>query len=362
MQNNKEWKLNYQPCRLSFLCEQTILLNLDKISIFGLPNNIFTSIISGGDYQDLQITTWPENVFKSPIQLRVKKNIIVKELEWMICHKLSIFSPKEMQLFSNCQQLSSEKTVNTANELHCVVKLPRDIASTNHTSPIIPLIILFEGRKTQQINVHVGITLKELDRNLRDLNNIPINSFLYMPAVMPYSMIRMYLSMGINGAHKLLDAKSRSFPILNQYYKISLQNLYNSLPLYQNTIQELGLDEHMTLLVFEVTGPTIPIQFNQCYTFLDMTNNDNTRCYESIKVLSINLNWSLHILFHFIETISGYSGIRGIKYKQSFISVESPLVNSELYKMHFIEDIINSVQSNTLVKRHLLKHTPQIVY
>ena len=158
-----------EPCRLTFLCERTILLNLNRIPIMKLPYNLYFSLTSSG-YLDLEIHTWPCNKENEKISLlRVKRYIIVKELEWMICHKLSLSSPRMIKLYHNCTHLTSEKKIDIDTlRIDSVVKLPRDVACTAHTSPIVTLVIMFAGRGVHQVNMHLSAQLQELDQKIRE--------------------------------------------------------------------------------------------------------------------------------------------------------------------------------------------------
>ena len=126
-----------EPCRLTFLCERTILLNLNRIPIMKLPYNLYFSLTSSG-YLDLEIHTWPCNKENEKISLlRVKRYIIVKELEWMICHKLSLSSPRMIKLYRQHMIVTLPQQsfirylhIDTIKDNVSVVKLPRDVAYT----------------------------------------------------------------------------------------------------------------------------------------------------------------------------------------------------------------------------------------
>ena len=324
-----------------------------------LPYNLYYSLTSGG-YLDLEIHTWPCNKEKEKsILLRVKRNILVKELEWMICHKLSLSSPRVIKLYHNCRHLTSEKKIDTDTlRIDSVIKLPRGVACTAHTSPIVTLVIMFAGRGVYQINLHLSAQLQELDQKIRDLCDIPNNSFLYVPSVMPSQDLKLSLNLNVPGSVNLLNPTSRSFPLIGQKYNISTDELYGKLPVYKWSIDELGMSEQLGITVFEITGPTIPIIFKQCYTLCDAGTIHSGNNEKSATAVSVNYQWSLEVLFLYINVISGFSGIKGISCKDYYTDSDNlETAANRLEEFEFFQEVITNIQ-----KRRALKLIPQILY
>ncbi|KAI6652774.1 hypothetical protein LOD99_4160 [Oopsacas minuta] len=348
------------PCRLSFLCERTILLNLETIPIMNLPYNLSYSLTSSG-YLDLTIYTWPNYEEKNKIiSLRVKRNILVKELEWMICHKLPHMSPQLIKLYHNCRHLTSEKTVDIDTlKIDCVIKLSQEVACTVHTSPVVALVIMFAGRGSYQINMHLSSQLQELDKKIRELCDIPNKSFLYIPSVMPSSDLKLCLNLNVQGSLNLLDPESRAFPLVGHKYNFSADELYSKLPVYKWPIEELGIIEQLGITVFEITGPTIPIIFRQCYTLCDATTIENVNNErKSATAVSVNYQWSLDTLFLYINMISGFPGIQGISCKDYYTDINNYESNTKiLEKFEFFQEVVRNIR-----KRRALKVIPQIIY
>lgn len=325
-----------------------------------LPYNLYFSLTSSG-YLDLEIHTWPCNKENEKISLlRVKRYIIVKELEWMICHKLSLSSPRMIKLYHNCTHLTSEKKIDIDTlRIDSVVKLPRDVACTAHTSPIVTLVIMFAGRGVHQVNMHLSAQLQELDQKIRELCDIPNNSFLYVPSVMPSQDLKLSLNLNAPGSVNLLNPTGRTFPLIGQNYNISTDELYNKLPVYKCSIDELGMSEQLGITVFEITGPTIPIVFKQCYTLCDAgTIHDGNGEKKSATAVSVNYQWSLEVLFLYINVISGVSGIKGISCKDYYTDVDNlESAANKLEDFDFFQEVITNIQ-----KRRALKLIPQILY
>ena len=321
-----------------------------------LPYNLYYSLTSSG-FLDLEIHTWPCNKEnEKSILLRVKRNILVKELEWMICHKLSLSSPRVIKLYHNCRHLTSEKKIDIDTlRIDSVVKLPRDVC-TAHTSPMVTLVIMFAGRGVYQINMHLSAELQELDQRIRELCDIQNNSFLYIPSVMPTQDLKLSLNLSVPGSVNLLDSTSRAFPLIGQKYNISTDELYSKLPVYKCSVEELGMSEQLGITVFEITGPTIPIKFKQCYTLCDAGTIHDGNSEKSATAVSVNYKWSLEVLFLYINVISGFSGIKGISCKDYYIDNLESAAN-QLGEFEFFQELITNIQ-----KRRALKLIPQILY
>ena len=278
----------------------------------------------------------------------------------MICHKLSLISPKQLKLFHSCCHLTSEKTVDTDKlKLDCVIELSQEVACTVHTSPVVPLVIMFAGRKAFQLNMHVSAQLQELDKKLRELCKITENSFLYIPSVMPTSDLKMCLNLNVPGSKNLLHPNSRAFPLIGQKYNILTEELYSKLPVYKWSIKDLGITEQLGIIVFEITGPTIPLIFKQCFTLCDANPNETyASTNKGASAVSVNYQWNLEILFLYINTISDFAGIRGIACNEYVVEIDSlESTASKLEELEFFQEIARNIQ-----KRRALKLIPQILY
>ena len=352
---------NKEPFTLAFLCEQTIILNLDTIPMWDLPSSILHSLISSA-YQDTVVHTWPNGVAKSQnISLRVKRNIFVKELEWMICHKLSLSSPKQFKLYYNCKHFTSERMFNSGRiHIDCVVNPPQDIACTLHTSPVIALVIIFAGRETFQVNMHLSSQLHELDMKIRYFCDIPDSSFLYIPSVMPSSDVKLYFKQNVSSSRKLLDPVQRIFPMVDHRYNITTKELYSQLPVYKWTIKGLGMTEQLGVTVFEISGPTIPLIFKQCYTLEDAATFQTEQSMQKTSTaVSVNYKWSLDVLLLYISMISGFSGIKGIKFKENCNEILGDSIDSSerLEDIETFQEMVKNLQ-----KKQNIKNIPEITY
>ena len=245
-------------------------------------------------------------------------------------------------------------------EIDCVIELSRAVSCTVHTSPVVALVIMFAGRKAFQVNMHVSAQLQELDRKLREICEITENSFLYIPSVMPSSDLKMCLNLSVPGSKNLLHPVNRAFPLVGQKYNILTEELYTKLPVYKWSIKELGITDQLGIVVFEVTGPTIPIIFKQCYTLCDVNpiETDENSVNKSATAVSVNYQWSLEILFLYINTISDFGGIRGIACNKFVIEIDSrESTANKLEELEFFQEIARNIQ-----KRRALKLIPQMLY
>lgn len=296
--------LRRKPLSLSFLCEQTILLHLDKLPVERLPvkyKNFQTSTV----YQDITINVCPKKCSPTPtLLMRVKKNLSVSELEWMVCHRLSLPDPSFMKLYHNdyLSPLDSDLAIPTDYaHLDCILEASslqlRDSPLLVAPSVERHLVVSVVGQGIKEFSVPDSCSYRDFDAILRSRFALQSDSFLYIPQIMrthrdPRVLVPLEPdNLGIIGKH-LPSSSARDAD------------------LHAHTLGELGVFSVGLLTVFEVSGPFVPVCVKSFVCMSDSSNlsSGDNFAFVAIRPYAVGVNprWEIDIFFKYIECISGF--------------------------------------------------------
>lgn len=300
-----------KPSKLSFLCEQKLLLNLKQVDVTTLPVRYRDWALY--ETQDVSVSVWPNHVCRNPIQMRVKRWLSIRELQWMLCKKLTLPSPNciELYQFDDLKPLSPDTplTPNTL-KLECVL-LPQQ-PSRPPVFANLRVVVSVIGFGMVEVPATPGMSLYKFQLAVKERMALtrPHNSFLYFHQVFEKSYSPVVVQSGLkhstlidDSTITLIDACRRNLPIIDGIP--SLQIDIENLPLYQTSIGELGLLKCAPIIAFQVTGPTIPIVFQStsshsyCHTFALM------EWMTKPHAVSVNPTWTVETLLKYIQCISG---------------------------------------------------------
>lgn len=302
---------NQNPMSLSFLCEQTIILNLNDIPYWHLPTRYRLKFEI--DCQIVTIHVFPSNLHSTPLKIKLKRNISIREIQWMLSMKLRIGSPSAITLYvkDTLETLPSLSPLpKDVTELACIVTPPpTKYLQTDVLSVCVSLI----GGDVKEIAVCPNTALHEFEEIIKTTFGLAPDSFIYIPSVLSwhngsYSShcpLRMHAVLDSHSSSALLlDHSKRNFPTLQGHLTVSEQKTLRSLLLYQMTLHELDLLKAGPIICFEVSGPTIPIAFK---TMIDL-DSDPTRSLVGIHphAVSVNPDWSIPVLLKYLSCISGF--------------------------------------------------------
>lgn len=296
--------LRRKPLSLSFLSEQTILLHLDKLPVERLPAK-YKNFQSSTVYQDITINVCPKKCSPVPtLLMRVKRNLSVSELEWMVCHRLSLPDPTYMKLYHNdyLSPLDSDLVIPTDYaHLDCILEAS---SVQLRESPLLVapsierhLVVSVVGQGIQEFSVPDNCSYGEFDAVLRSRFTLQADSFLYIPQIM---------------------RSHRDPRVLVPLEPDNLDIVENRLPpfaardagLYAHTLDELGVFSFGLLTVFEVSGPCIPVYVKSFVCMSDSTSLSSGDNFAFVAIrpyaVGINPNWETDIFFKYIECISGF--------------------------------------------------------
>lgn len=308
------------PPSLAFLCEKTVLLHSNELPVSQLPAHRFDSLFRGrGRAQDIRVRVWPKGVCEA-FHVRIKPRMSVMELQWMLCEKLSLPSPTCLNVYHKdlLENLSHnpQPLQPHLSELECIIST-NSLSKEVNEGKSLPVTVSVIGQGIEDVRVHPSMTLCEFEQAVKKTFGLGERSFLYMPQVFKScksSLCGITMASLLDGSTAGLITNHRNFPIVVGMPSLKIEDSYKQLPLYQTAISELNLLKASPVIVFEVSGPTIPLAFKtiqaQGYTEdLSYFNpRDSVFALVSVKphVVSVNPNWTMGTLLKFIESISGF--------------------------------------------------------
>lgn len=109
---------------------------------------------------------------------------------------------------------------------------------------------------------------------------------------------------------KLISSNSRNFPSSEGRFGLSVDELYENMPMYQLSLDQCGIHPYAIIQVFEVTGPSIPIKFrvlseheHASKRTTDGKANDPPRVSRHANVMDINPKWSIHTFLQYVDAV-----------------------------------------------------------
>lgn len=332
----------HSPPSLLFLCEKKALMHMRELEVTRLPAKL-QERLGRGTTQEVTVRVWPRSVCPAPIRLDVRPNILLLELQWMLCEHLPVTTPRFMTLYekdcidslSPTSHLSSSQT-----QLECTLhpqafQSKRELA--RRSSPITVSLI---GHGVDEVDVHSNVTLYDFEQAVRRRFNLQPDSFLYLPQV--FKSRRSYqsglrMAAPLNSSTLTLIGRERRCPVIDGMPSLQVRETYEQLPLYQMTVGELDLLKGAPVVAFDVTGPTIPMNFKtirtqgQC-SDVHNTNQQRDEIFALVSVkchaISVNPSWTTATLLKYIECISGFPAGK-IHYNGQVLD------NNSLVRSHF---------------------------
>lgn len=314
--------VSHQPASLKFSCEQVINLNLNEIPYQTLPPR-YRSQFTGCD-NTVRIHIHPRSQIPrntaadSFITMKLKPNLSVRELQWMISKRLNLPNPSSITLYVHdslgplnaSAPLSSEHSDIVCN----VTPAAQHLQSHDNPPHPVSVCVSIIGRGVSEVLVYRHTTLFDFEQAVKSEFGLNPDSFLYFPDVLNNHIgssnsncpLRMHAVLDSSTSTALLlHHEKRSFPILYGRLSVSNQRTLKSLLLYRMTLSDLDLLKSGPVIGFEVTGPTIPIQLK---TINNLSSNSSEFCVISVQphAVSVNPEWTIAVLIKFLVCISGF--------------------------------------------------------
>ena len=308
--------VSHQPPSLSFLSEQVINLHLNEIPYRLLPTKFRTAFV--GCDRIVRVHVHPCQMHEKTITMRLKPNISMRELQWMMSKRLRLANPSAITLYVNdsLEALSATAPLNEAHtDIVCIIAPTAQQLRASVDPGPISICVSIIGKGVGEVNVFHHTTLFEFEQSVKQKFGLKKDSFLYLPNVLSshtgssnsYCPLRMHAVLDSSTSTALLlHHEKRNFPILYGHLSVSEQQTLQSLLLYRMTVSELDLLKSGPVIGFEVSGPTIPIKLK---TINDLNSNPSAE-FSVISVrphaVSVNPDWSIPVLTKFLTCISGF--------------------------------------------------------
>lgn len=299
------------PPKLSFLCKQTILVHLNDLPVSQLPPKYAQQFQFGGKARTVTVRVWPRNVCPTPLRMKVKMHISIGELQWMLCQRLSIADPTALQIY----QANSLENLLPHNPIGCDQKELECVLLPSVFQNEIPVVVSVIGHGINHLRVSPTLTLCDFEQAVRQRFGMTRDNFLYFPQVFKsrksnHCGLRMTAPLN-DTTISLIDSMNRTLPIVDGMPSLQMGLNYKKLPLYKMTISDLGLLKSSPVIVFEVTGPTIPVAFKTIQgdwsNALAQQDSNFVLISYSMRphALCVNPSWTIDTLLKYIECVSG---------------------------------------------------------
>ena len=337
----------------------------------------------------------------SPI-MHVKAGILFSEFIYLLREHFHIPSHYSIKLYHCYKQLQMGTIVTAKHkEIDCFVTCRSNITDAiggSYTSldeeddPTADLVVSLVGSGMQNIQVDLEMSMKEFDTLLRSKFKLRDDSFLIIRSdddfapqyaaddnwkcTYPFSVPDSSFGAGLRRSFKrmsrmrgdnrltqsqrgpntsaihdnmslsplmakvviLLSSNARQFPSNSGKYSLSIQELYDSMPMYRLSLNQCGIHPYSIVQVFEVTGPSIPITFRVVsdYTAANegatLSLQDSALRTRLANIMDINPSWSVDTFLQYVDAIiSPASGVRRKRLclKESYIEDSDNLDLSE---------------------------------
>ena len=233
------------------------------------------------------------------------------------------------------------------------------------------LVVSLVGSGMQNVQVDLGTSMKEFDTLLRSKFNLQDTSFLIIRSdddfapqyaandnwkcTYPFSVPDSSFGAGLRRSFKrmtrmrgdnrltqsqrgsyssviqdstfsplmakvvtLLSSNDRQFPSNSGKYSLSIQELYDSMPMYHLSLDQCGIHPYSIVQAFEVTGPSIPISFRVVSDYKTANNEGATLSSQDLlirtrlaNIMDINPSWSVDTFLQYVDAIiSPAAGVR----------------------------------------------------
>ena len=344
--------------------------NLDAISSdTKIPARLYHILYGSQAPVDIALTLWPKScVTNTAITMKVKAGILFTELIYLVKEHLKINPKQTLKIYREGRSIHMSEVVSSeCTHLDCFVVtrdtnnvLTGSYTSLDEASPHSMeenLVVSLVGERIQEVEADLEMPMKEFDALVREKFNLGKDSFLIILAeddfapqytaddnwkcTYPFSITDNSFGAGLRRSFhrlstwrqgagerphtntptteatfaplmaeviKLLSSNERRFPQNTQKCGMSVQELYESMPMYQLSIEQCGIHPYAIIQVFEVTGPCIPItvRVQSDYSDKNLSNQLHTRL---ANIMDINPNWSINTLLQYIEAVISHSSL-----------------------------------------------------
>ena len=393
---------------LTSLAYKVAISNLDAVpDSLVLPSKVYHLFFGSQSPVSVSVRIWPQSYaaeFAASPTMHIKAGILFSEFIYLLKEHFHIPSRYSIKLYHNYKQLHMDTMVTAKHkEIDCFM-----VSRSNTTNAIgglytsldeeddpidstANLVVSLVGNSMQNVQVNLGMSMKEFDTLLRSKFNLQDDSYLIIRSdddfapqyttddnwkcTYPFSVPDSSFSAGLRRSFKrmsrmrgdnrltqsqrgpnlsaihdnifsplmakvvvLLSSNDRQFPSNSGKYSLSIQELYDSMPMYHLSLDQCGIHPYSIVQVFEVIGPSIPITFRVVsdYTAANegatLSSQDSVLRTRLANIMDINPSWSVDTFLQYVDAIiSPASGVRRKRLclKESYIEDSDDLDLSE---------------------------------
>ena len=393
---------------LTSLAYRVVISNLDAVpDSLVLPAKVYRLFFGSQSPVSISVRIWPQShateFIASPI-MHVKAGILFSEFVYLLREHFHVPSHYSIKLYHCYKQLQMGTIVTAKHkEIDCFVtcRSTANAIGGSYTSldeedePVdstANLVVSLVGSGMQNVQVDLGMPMKEFDTLLRSKFKLRDDSFLIIRSdddfapqyaaddnwkcTYPFSVPDSSFGAGLRRSFKrmsrvrgdnrltqsqrgpntsathdntslsplmakvvvLLSSSDRQFPSNSGKYALSIQELYNSMPMYCLSLDQCGIHPYSIVQVFEVTGPSIPITFRVVSDYTAANEGATPSLQDSAlrtrlaNIMDINPSWSVDTFLQYVDAIiSPASGVRRKRLclKESYIEDSDDLDLSE---------------------------------
>lgn len=393
---------------LTSLAYKVAISNLDAVpDSLVLPAKVYHLFFGSQSPVTVSVRIWPHSYateFTANAIMHVKAGILSSEFVYLLREHFHIPSLYSVKLYHNYKQLQMGSIVTAKHtEIDCFVVSRSNTMNAiggSYTSldeedePLdstANLVVSLVGTGMQNVQVNLGMSMKEFDILLRSKFNLRDDSFLIIRSdddfapqyaaddnwkcTYPFSVPDSSFGAGLRRSFKrmsrsrgdnrltqsqrgpnssatrdntfsplmakvvvLLSSNDRQFPSNSGKYGLSIRELHDSMLMYRLSLDQCGIHPYSIVQVFEVTGPSIPITFRVVSDYIaanegaTLSSQDSMLRTRLANIMDINPSWSVDTFLQYVDAIiSPASGVRRKRLclKESYIESSDELDLSE---------------------------------
>lgn len=355
---------------LSKIAYRVAVSNLNAIpNSVTIPAKIYHLLYGSHPPVKISIRMWPNtyaNQLGAASEMKVKSGVVFSEFVFLVREHFQIPPNTTLKFYHNYKRVQlNEQVTSKYNKLDCFVISYSDSIHGSYNSGMdevesdSTLVVSLVGYDVQNIQASTEMRLKDFDMLLRRKFKLQKDSFLVILAeddsapqytscnnwkcIYPFSLPDSSFSAGFrrsirrmssrrrrssnassHGGRQLprdhdsvlapqaekvvemLSTSSRHFPCNSDQFGLSMEELYQSMPMYQMSLEQYGVHQYAIIQAFEVTGPSIPITFR---VLSDHSHNPSDLARQGVprtrlaNIMDINPNWSIHTFLQYVDAI-----------------------------------------------------------
>ena len=357
---------------LSKLAYKVAVCNLNAIpKSVTIPAKIYHLLYGTRPGVRITIRMWPSTYAfgTAPAEMKVKSGLVFSEFVFLVREHFQIPPNATLKFYHNYKRVQlNEQVTSKFNTIDCFVISYRDSVCGSYSSGMdevesdSTLVVSLVGYDVQNVQASTEMKLEDFDILLRRTFKLKNDSFLVILAeddstpqytscdnwkcIYPFSLPDNSISAGLRRSIRrlssrrrrrpnipsqrvrqlpgdlessvfspqaekvveLLSTSNRHFPCNSDQFGPSMEELYQSMPMYRMSLEQCGIHQYAIIQAFEVTGPSIPITLRILSDHSQNPGSSQAKPQEFARtrlanIMDINPNWSIHTFLQYVDAI-----------------------------------------------------------